>query len=528
MGRSPLYEFAYFLYRNERHSDLQILLEKFLLQSKNKDLWQLYIECLKRNTFQMDSLSNETKVIEEVTSAYETALEHFMYNPDITFIFTDYLNYLKMNFSPSLIVDKIRSAYHLILKQAIIKQDKILSDYERFENELNRTSAKAILEKLNVSKLPKKLSLKFNMNEEFISQITVLNCQTLFEFFTGDEEKKAINLILKDVFYWNEELWYEIVDISLRKKNLIDEAIFVNTICQLRHQDVVLDLSSGIFCIPKTITNNNLFFILMGAYFRCAQIYDFIFNQRAHEKLEKILQLDKNARFTLMDLQLSFLQLKRRQKDLVFIHLLTQQSKTMSIEQITTLFAAIVDLIGPLVFYHFARFLYFNTQNIQHYLNIMLLGIKLSSNLESLEKMEEKEDLPIFTRVLQQYVIQFLFLQSKIELAKRFEGIFGLSDQKTAFRFQTFQNNNNFQFDDANIDMTAFYYYSKLKYDEFEIKFERNADFVNLISFDILKPMRHEYILSILEEADVPNWVGECEFKISLFEIKQVLSSLKD
>ena len=50
-----------------------------------------------------------------------------------------------------------------------------------------------------------------------------------------------------------------------------------------------------------------------------------------------------------------------------------------------------------------------------------------------------------------------------------------------------------------------------------------NKNFLDCISYDILCPMRHENILSVLEKADVPGWVGECEFYLSVYELKQIL-----
>ncbi|KRH93457.1 mRNA cleavage and polyadenylation factor I complex, subunit RNA14, partial [Pseudoloma neurophilia] len=583
---SPMVKFAHFLKNNNRHGELQEFFDKFLVNSKNIDFWLLYIQCVEENLFLRDVTPDDTNSIDLITSAYESAIQCLTHNPDIIIVFSKYLDHLQNNYNPSLTIDRIRSTYQLILSQAIINQEQVLADYEKFENELNRSSAKAILEKLTISKLPKKLSIKFNMDKPLIPQITVMNYQVLFESYTGELERQTLNLILKDIFYWKEEIWYEIISLSTDKTTLIEESIFVNTICshkkcsndkcshdkcsndkcsnEITEEDIskYFNKNSGKFELFKTITNENLFFLLQGAHFNIIQLRNFIFKENSHEKFtqtekfenieksekfenieksdkteknslsdksEKFTQSEKTEKFTLMDLQPSFIKLKRRQKDLMFIHLFTQEGKRLLFEQVTNFFILIIDLIGPLVFYHVSRFFYHNSSNINHFLNIMLLGIKLSSKVTDLKDFENIEDIPLFSLVLQRYLIDFLYLQSKFELAKQFESIFKIENNISISRYETFEKDKSVNLKiKSNIQsMEAFYYEPKIEYDEFVIKFKNNKDFMDLICFDVLKPLRHENILSILEEADVPKWIQDCDIKISIYELKKVFEQIK-
>lgn len=518
MAESPIYEYAQYLMKNSQKDDLKELFDMFLFQSKNIELWILYIECVSDNFF---AINQADQNLDSLTSAYETALQCLTHHPDIPIIFEKYLQHLESNYNQSLIIDKIRYGYHLILKQAIFNQDKYISDYEHFENQLNRTSAKAILEKLNISKLSKKLSLKFDINKPIATQISTINYKVLQKALTGEDETKTLNLILKDRFYWDEELWYKIISSSKDKMNLIIESIFVNTINNYPIGEIPVK--------NHRITNSNLFFILMGAFFREISIEEYIFRQTSFEKLKTICNSTTPQKITLLDLNTSFLQLKRRQKDLLFLHLFSFKSKRVKNEFLQNFFISLIDLVGPLVFYYFGRILYHNTGKIDQFINVMLLGIKMNTNIKNTTSDENSEPISLFASALQQYLIKFLYSQGKIERAKQFESLFGLEEKDSAFKLNQFESLN---FDDEKSNMQSsmsdFYYNKNINYNYFEIEFKENAHFSSMMKFDVLTPLRHENILSLMEENENLGWIEDCEFNISLFELKNVFQNLKN
>lgn len=534
MLKTPLVALSIYLKQRNDIDSLELLLKKFLPQSKNVELWLFYISCIKEKIFLRNQNKNEKDKSEEyvdtVTKAYEYALNNLIHNPDITLVFTGYISHLKKNYEFSLIIDRIRSGYHLVLKQPIIRQSHVLAEYEKFENDLNKNSAKTILEKLNVSKLTKKLGYWFDMEKPVSSQLNVYNFNYLYDCLTGEDETKVVDFMVKDIIYWNEELWYKIISSEENKTSLVEESIIVNTF---------FDDKECFIKKEKKIMNNNFFFILMGNYFNQLDLKVYIFKEKVLDKIDKIGHSDENIKITLLDLNPSFLMLKRRQKDLIFIHLLSTHAKSMPVTSNHKFFYSILDLIGPLVFFHYAKILFYNSGKINYFINIMLLGIKLTSAIEQKEEHQDsKIETSQFTLVLQKYLIKFLYESGQIDESAKWSNIFTNSIEDLKYKYCTITSTNELKNEKTqNIEMYNYYFSDKVNYNGFIIA-SNNRDilkkknnfnqFIQLMGYDVLKPLKHENILSLMEEMEDTEWLDECELGISVYEIKKILNKIRN
>ena len=112
----------------------------------NLEYWKFYIHYVKV-TKENGTNSNSRQ---DITAAYEYAIQHMYLDINATSLFTDYINYLKeykvtTQYEEGLKINGIRKVYHKAIETPMNNLEVIWKDYDLFENELNKILAKALL-----------------------------------------------------------------------------------------------------------------------------------------------------------------------------------------------------------------------------------------------------------------------------------------------------------------------------------------------------------------------------------------------
>lgn len=134
---------------SKRFSQAATLFNKYLKTSPFLDLWKFYLNYVKK----MNSGPNTRDIVRK---ALEYALNHIGHDKDSTEIWQDYIAFLKAEESNTpwdegQRMDAIRKAYQRAVQTPIENVKRLWEDYQEFENNLNKITAKKFLSDIQES-----------------------------------------------------------------------------------------------------------------------------------------------------------------------------------------------------------------------------------------------------------------------------------------------------------------------------------------------------------------------------------------
>lgn len=468
MFYSPIYEYAKSLYKTSKLSELDSFLKERLPLSYNVHLWQLYLAYVGQNT------------PEKLLDAYEYALSHLEGHFDITLVLRDYLGLIDSMHDQD-VVDRKRMAYQNVIKYAVFNVPSIYREYEEFEYKLNKFTAKTLLEKAAYNfKGHKRLSMTFDANAEIMDQVTLENYSTLFEV---EERKEFVWKCLKEKFYYDEEVYFELIKIV---PGFVDEAILCNSFIS---HDEQLDAPLTLESCTNTFTRTNFFFVLLGVYLGRVDLTNYIFKEEFLSAWDA--EQDKSGSatakaVTVSDLKETFRVMRIRKKDLVYIHFLDMVFKSKGVHAFRRVFNDMKDIIGPLVFYYVAQLEYYVHGDVDVFINVMLLGSRKNKSLET-------------------YLIKFLVGHRHENLARKYSAVFGRKEDLRRYLYlYTFESQAA---DNESAPRTEtlddFYYKGNFEYESFVLKSRGNKAFnemVKTLEFESLRLFKHSLLLETMED----------------------------
>ncbi|KAJ2925795.1 hypothetical protein H1R20_g11295, partial [Candolleomyces eurysporus] len=138
---------SHFLNDEATFAEAEQLFIKFLRSSPNVDLWKFYLTYVRRR-----NTGSSTRDI--VRKSYEFALNHVGQDKDAGEIWNDYIQFLKAGDASSTWeeqqkMDALRKAYHRAVQIPLDNVERLWSELETFENNLNKITAKKFMSDLS-------------------------------------------------------------------------------------------------------------------------------------------------------------------------------------------------------------------------------------------------------------------------------------------------------------------------------------------------------------------------------------------
>ncbi|KAK7683506.1 hypothetical protein QCA50_013340 [Cerrena zonata] len=141
------------------------LFNRFLKVSPFVELWKFYLSYVKR-------MNQGPNVRDTVRKAYEYALNHIGHDKESTEIWTDYIQLLKAGepanpWDEGQKMDAIRKAYQRAVQTPMDGVKRLWEEYQEFENNLNKITAKKFISDLQVAHMQARTVL--NQLQEYLS-----------------------------------------------------------------------------------------------------------------------------------------------------------------------------------------------------------------------------------------------------------------------------------------------------------------------------------------------------------------------
>ncbi|KAF6748569.1 hypothetical protein DFP72DRAFT_1034925 [Ephemerocybe angulata] len=140
---------SHFLNDESTFAEAEQLFIKFLRSSPNVDLWKFYLTYVRRRNTGPSASTREI-----VRKSYEFALNHVGQDKDSGEIWNDYIQFLKAGDASSTWeeqqkMDTLRKAYHRAVQIPLDNLEKLWSELETFETNLNKITAKKFMSDLS-------------------------------------------------------------------------------------------------------------------------------------------------------------------------------------------------------------------------------------------------------------------------------------------------------------------------------------------------------------------------------------------